>query len=746
MKWTKIGDVMKLFPHLKGGTRSLLVIVLAAILLEMISAIQYYYSRALLERELEARVLTELQVKGNSLFNTLNTAELKLQEHLWDIREHLDNPDSLFSVVRRMIVNNQHVVGSCLAFVPNYYPEKGRLFEPYAYEDGDSIIIEQLGMEGNHDYTKHPAFQQALIDKKPFWSDPYDYKTKDGVQKLTTYSYTLVDAKDESIAVCGMDVSLLWLGDTLNAKHFYPSSFDLFLTKDGQLIAGPSESAVSKKRMEQVIALINDSTEMRETVSDTEVSVIEFHDKTIDDDGYIYYTTMSKKPNWQVVVVCYDDEVYGALKTMRLYIALLMLAGFLLVGLIINRTFTNMIRLQRADMEKERISGELRIAQNIQMSMLPKTFPPYPDRKDIDVYGSLTPAKEVGGDLFDFYIRDEKLFFCIGDVSGKGVPAAMVMARTNSLFRLALSHDSNPARIMHILNKVMCQNNESNMFITFFIGVLDLPTGRLRYCNAGHDKPVVIGEEEVVLLSANAHLPLAVFPDVKYEVEEMVLPRFTTLFLYTDGLTEAMDSERRQFGLQRVMEVLQKGAGHDKQHDEDYCHRLIARMTERVKGFVKDAEQSDDLTMLAIQYKRVEVDTILDETLTLKNDVRQVPKLGEFIKGVMGQLEVDSKLAGKIRLAVEEAVVNAMEYAYPSGQEGNVTIRVQANGQRIKFTISDEGVPFDPTAAAKADTSLSVEDRPIGGLGIMLVRELMDSINYEREEGRNILTLRKVYK
>ncbi len=192
--------------------------------------------------------------------------------------------------------------------------------------------------------------------------------------------------------------------------------------------------------------------------------------------------------------------------------------------------------------------------------------------------------------------------------------------------------------------------------------------------------------------------------------------------------------------------VLEEGADHDKQNDEDYCRRLIARMTERVKGFVKDAEQSDDLTMLAIQYKRVEVDAILDETLALKNDVRQVPKLGEFIKGVMGQLNVDSKLAGKLRLAVEEAVVNAMEYAYPSGQEGNVTIRVQANGQRIKFIISDEGVPFDPTAAAKADTSLSVEDRPIGGLGIMLVRELMDSINYEREEGRNILTLRKVYK
>ena len=165
----------------------------------------------------------------------------------------------------------------------------------------------------------------------------------------------------------------------------------------------------------------------------------------------------------------------------------------------------------------------------------------------------------------------------------------------------------------------------------------------------------------------------------------------------------------------------------------------------QVTQFAEGTEQSDDLTLLAIRYAPKQERTVLSETLTLKNDPRQVSLLSSFVKDVFGRLVIEPKLARDIRLAVEEAVVNVMDYAYPSGTEGDVTVDVSSNGRRVKVVISDTGTPFDPTKTDRADTTLSVEDRPVGGLGILLVRQLMDSINYERINGKNILTLKKTY-
>ncbi|MBO7661294.1 MAG: serine/threonine-protein phosphatase, partial [Bacteroidaceae bacterium] len=175
------------------------------------------------------------------------------------------------------------------------------------------------------------------------------------------------------------------------------------------------------------------------------------------------------------------------------------------------------------------------MAQNIQMSMLPKTYPPYPERNDIEIYGSLTPAKGVGGDLYDFFIRDEKLFFCIGDVSGKGVPASLVMAVTRTLFRNIATHNVEPSHIVETMNMNICEGNDNNMFVTMFVGVLDLATGHLCYCNAGHDAPYI----QTAQLPCNPNLPVGVMSEWKFTEQETTLNSNTMIFLYTDGLTEA---------------------------------------------------------------------------------------------------------------------------------------------------------------------------------------------------------------
>ena len=708
---------------------SLAIIIAAAVLLEVISAVQYYYMHSLLAEELEYRAESELTTKAIIVKNSLNMSEVSLRGHIRDIKRNLSRPDSVFKAAEWVLRTHPNVAGCGVAFIPYYYPEKGRLFEPYAYRENDEIKTMQAAGE-KHDYTKSGFYKEGIATNGSLWTDPY----VDDIFKIPMVSYTvpLWDKDHKTIGIFALDIPIRLLGDTLNYRHIYHSSYDILLTADGDFIAGPREDHVRRKDVEQVINIINDSTFTTTLSKSGRSQIATFYSPDDNKKGYIFFANFKGQPRWKIAVVCYDDEVYGKLRTMRLGIGLLMLAGLVILSLMILRFARNDRKLQTANLAKERIDSELRIASDIQMQMLPGQSSQI-KRDDIDICASLVPARAVGGDIFDYFIRDEKLFFCIGDVSGKGVPSAMVMAVVHSLFRMACSHENNPARVMQTVNETSCEGNESNMFVTMFVGVLDLPTGRLRYCNAGHDRPVIVGAEA---LPAKANLPVGVFADFVFEMQETVLTDGSTLFLYTDGLTEAKNRERQMFGVERVMDVL-NGCADLKPA------QLLEKMEREVHAFVEDAEQSDDLTMLAIHYTPKQFDSKLTETLVLKNDVHEVTRFSNFIKSVLEQLGIEKSLARKLRLAVEEAVVNVIDYAYPLGSEGDITIHVMSDGHSIRFKIIDAGVAFDPTAKEKADTTLSIDDRQIGGLGILLVRELMDTINYEREDGQNILTLIK---
>ena len=254
--------------------------------------------------------------------------------------------------------------------------------------------------------------------------------------------------------------------------------------------------------------------------------------------------------------------------------------------------------LKTTTASKAAIENELQVAHDIQMGMLPKIFPPYPERDDIDIFGSLNAAKEVGGDLFDFYIRDNQIFFCIGDVSGKGVPASLVMAVTRSLFRNISAHTAVPDHIVSALNKALAEGNETNMFVTAFVGVLDLATGILRYCNAGHDAPMLIGRG-VGLLPCDPNLPLGVMPGWDYTAQEAEIYPQTTIFLFTDGLTEAEDANHAMFGEERLTVIAESLLAEGKNTPME----IISRVKEEIHTFVGDALQSDDQTMLAIKFK-----------------------------------------------------------------------------------------------------------------------------------------------
>ena len=250
-------------------------------------------------------------------------------------------------------------------------------------------------------------------------------------------------------------------------------------------------------------------------------------------------------------------------------------------------------QLKTTTAQKAAMESELSIACDIQLSMVPTEFP---QRSDVEIYASMTPAKAVGGDLYDFFVRDNELVFCIGDVSGKGVPAALFMMMTKSLFRAYAANETMPERIVSQMNRDLVENNDTCMFVTLFVGILDLTSGLLRYCNAGHEAPVVIHKGTSLLPVDRTH-PVGVYDDTTYQMQTVVLEPESTLFLYTDGLNEAMIDDYKMFGEKRIIEEADRAI----QASQLSPKALIDRMTQAVHAFVGDIEQSDDLTMMAIR-------------------------------------------------------------------------------------------------------------------------------------------------
>ena len=704
-------------------------IIVAVLLIEVITLLQYRYIHHMMEDELDYHNESELTLKAVLVKSMLNTHEQMVRNYMWPVQRQIGRTEPLYQLLHRVVRTNDEVMSSFVAFVP----KDGELFEPSAIRIGDSIITKQVAGE-HHDYTLREFYKQVIEQDESNWSDPYLDEASG--EHVTTYAVPLRDEKGQTVATFGIDLSTKGIIDTLNTRHNYPSTFFLLLTEDGKLISHPDTSKTDQSDVATVVRMINDSTCLRRLSSSRHSRIIQFKDKE-NGLGYAYYAFMKGKPHWQMVMVCYDDEVFSKLKDMRRKMLLLMLGAFLLLGFILYRANQYVKRLNDSKLSRERTDSELRIAQGIQSEMLPENRI---TRPEVAISGSQVTALEVGGDLYDYFVRDEKLYFCIGDVSGKGVPSSLVMAVVHSLFRSVSQHESNPAHIVQSINENACEGNKTNMFVTLFVGVLDLPTGRLRYCNAGHDAPLIINSE-VKELPVTANLPVGVISGFKYTQQQEILPSGTSMFLYTDGLTEAADMTHKLFGMDRIVSTAKQCLKQGQTSPE----QLMSAMHAAVTGFVGKATQSDDLTMLALYYHQPEETVVLSDSITLPNDVRAVPELNQFIQSVGQRLNLEAAMTSQLMLAVEEAVVNVMNYAYPIGTAGEVNISAQCTDKDIKVIITDEGKAFDPTTTNKADTTLNAEERPIGGLGILLVQQLMDTINYERSNGKNVLTLKKNY-
>lgn len=388
------------------------------------------------------------------------------------------------------------------------------------------------------------------------------------------------------------------------------------------------------------------------------------------------------------------------------------------------------------DEAASRIDKELAFAKNIQLSALPSVFPAYPYRTDFDVYATMDTAKEVGGDFYDFYFVDENKFaILIADVSGKGIPAAMFMMTAKTIIK-GLAESQIPVNeVFTKANAKLCEGNDADMFVTAWMGVVDLKTGHVTFANAGHNPPVICRNGRPEYLKSRAGLVLAGMDGVRYKVQEFDLEPGDRIYLYTDGVTEATTKDNTLYGEDRLLQFI----GNNVSLDAD---GMLHAIKKDIDTFVGDAEQFDDITMLMFDYKGAEVKKMEEKVFPAQTS--ELDNAMSFITEGMEAAGASMKTVMQVSVAFEEMFVNVAHYAYPD-KDGDVTIGFGAEDNEITIQLTDSGIPFNPLEKAEPDTTLSAEERQIGGLGIFMVKKTMDDVSYEYKDGKNIFTMRKRY-
>ena len=654
------------YPRVKhsfaGRLTAWITITLLVVMLLITGVVSFLVKRGMTV-EAEKRYQEAVGRMNERIGRLLSNVEVGVVNNVHDIEETLHEPEGLKIVQEELLERNPDIYGCGVAFVADYYAHKGRLYEPYMKRgENGQMVFKEIG-DDSHNYLNEDWFAKPLETGKPYWSQPY-YDDAGAEAVVCSYLYPIKNSEGKKVGVIGVDLRLDVLSDMLeklddemddrhllwNGYQDIPDkyrTYSFIIGRDGTYITHRDSNRILKSNFyEDALKTLDKGDD--DIVTNQKQGKSGHKQMVFEGVECVAYYAPLRSTGWSMVIMVPSKSLYGPGNLLVAILALLTLLTLVGIYLLYHRGIAQMTQplshfafsateiakgnfnvplpaiktedeigmlhdsfehmqqslrqyvedLKVTTASKAAIEHELQLASGIQMSMLPKNFPPFPERQDIDVYGLLIPAKAVGGDLFDFYIRDEKLFFCIGDVAGKGVPAALLMTVTKNLFRAVSSEVTMPGQIITKMNTFMSENNDNAMFVTMFIGVLDLPTGVLYYCNAGHESPILI-HQELKRLTVKPNFPVGLMPELVYEEEKVEIAPQTTLFLYTDGLTEAVNSQQEQFGKPGMEATLQQaftGGLSDPQS-------LVNSLREAVKTFVGDADQSDDLTLLAISYK-----------------------------------------------------------------------------------------------------------------------------------------------
>lgn len=611
-------------------------------------SIFYIFSKNSIEEKTieNARELTQNTVLKTE--QVLISSEKILNNYRWLIEKNIQHPDSMQNFTHRILEVNPEIIGCAIAFKPDFFSGKGHYFSPFTYRSNDSLVSTQLG-NNEYDYFAMDWYQISATLEKPYWSEPY-YDTGGGNALMTTYSmpfYTNAKGKKEFAGILTIDLSLEWFTNIVSSVKILETGYASVISRNGTFVTHPNTDIIMNQTIFSFAAEMN-SPGLREIGRNMQAGKTGFEDVIVNGRDLIVSYKPLKTSNWTLAVVFSRDEMYAPLHHISLILIIIIIVGMILMVLLIKKVVERQIaplkcfarssheiangnfnanlpeiktedemkelhdafahmqtdlknyikNLKETTSAKEKIESELRIAREIQMGMIPKIFPPFPDTPEIDLYAMLEPAKEVGGDLYDFFmIDDSHLCYAIGDVSGKGVPASLFMAVTRTLLRSVAPNQRSTKAIVNNLNNSLAVGNESSMFVTFFIGIINVKTGEMSYTNAGHNPPVIInGDNQAEYFEITQDIPIGLFEDYEYTEKTRVLSENDRLFLYTDGITEAENWNEELYSDERLLKCVKGINSLDPTE-------IVMKVARDVVIHVNDYQQSDDLTMMSIIYK-----------------------------------------------------------------------------------------------------------------------------------------------
>ncbi len=508
-------------------------------------------------------------------------------------------PEDCFVYMEQFMDANPQVFGVALGFEKYVYPDVPSEYgyTPYLSRDAKGCYHRE-DMGTKIDCHEMPWYKEATEHNEGYWSDPFRDMASGKV--IASFNLPVHGYGGRLVGVLAIVIDTEAFGKKCAESAPYPSAQILVADRNFNFVCHPDSSYLMRNVMEvgdYNTFEADDSMKIKMLAGESgSYSVNEGKE-----DESLFYFEPIERAGWMITVQCPKKEIYGGVEKMKSMTTIIAIISILFMIVCFVWLFH---RIASITQSKTVIERDLKIASAIQMGMIPKLYPAFPNRKELDVCGFIKPAKDVGGDLYDYFIRDEKFFFCIGDVSGKGVPASLFMAVIRALFRNVSLHADDPAEIAEALNQGLSEGNDMNMFCTMFIGVLDLRTGHLDYCNAGHNAPIIRrmnadGSVDVKFMTPQTNLAIGVFEGFPFMREETELKPGEAIFLYTDGVSEAESLTKELFGDERTLQALSKARSANARTAQEFIYAVYDIIAEHAKG----AEQSDDITMCVVEYK-----------------------------------------------------------------------------------------------------------------------------------------------
>ncbi|WP_319542005.1 SpoIIE family protein phosphatase [uncultured Pseudodesulfovibrio sp.] len=628
---------------------TLFILSCAFVIVGAIVGYNYYYSRDIILRQTRDNSRLLARETAGSIDATLYSVQKVAENIAFSLEDTTLTPQEILELNRRVLANNPEIYGMAIAFEP-YSLEPDKLyFAPYYFRSGGRIGFTMLG-DTKYRYFYMDWYQMPKELGRPVWTEPYFDEGGGGVV-MATYGVPFFRTKNGKTTFAGVvtaDISLSKLQERVAKIRIFDTGYAFLLSRNGTFITHPDRRLIMNQTIFS-LAEERGSAQLRELGQNMLAGETSFVavGKAINDQECYLYSKGLEYGGWSLGILFPKDEMFADVHSLSKTMGLIGLAGFLLLALVtlgIARRITNPLRqlsdaaheIASGDLDvmlpeissrdevgdltssfrhmkeslkefienltsttaaKERIESELRIAREIQMGILPKLFPAFPERKEFEVFASIEPAKEVGGDLYDFFFVDEKHFcFLVGDVSGKGVPAAFFMAVTKTLLKVVSEKGLDPGEVLTKVNADLSADNESCMFVTLFLAVMNIETGEIHYANAGHNPPIFMpcgGTPEWIPPFGE---PVAgIMESMEYSTKTMTMKPGDIIFMYTDGVTEAMNPDKKLYSEDRLMELLVS-------MEEPFAPKLVKEVEASIKAFTLGAEQSDDITMLAMQF------------------------------------------------------------------------------------------------------------------------------------------------